>query len=251
MLAKNADRTCTYFAIDYEPLVGPKLGELAGQICAKYKPDNLGMAIPTAYSFGWPGKKSLLTMGVKRIAWQSLGLSQWQERLKDDGAMFRSSIEVLGVKEIKRIGFKVTAFLPLQMSHAELCNLMFGSFMAPLEELETVLGHPKDPLFHVEGEYDGFEYLLDLTAVSKAQITQAFHSIPNLDHFVSDKFLDCSLRDFHDRIAASDCVSFDIDLFQKNVAAASLETFLKSSFSKAEEMADKCVRRLQCKPLKA
>jgi hypothetical protein len=249
MLRDNSNRICTYFAIDFEPHLGTKVADAAQEINERLNPEGVTARTPLLYAFRWPTERWSLTLDVRRIGWQGLGLAGWSENLDKHTDTIRAALETIGVETFKRIAFKVTAYLPMQMSHQELCSLMFGSFVASSEELEKVLGERADPLLHVEGERDAFKYTLLVSPMNPQQIVNSFRQNKNLEQFLTDKFLDTAVKDFQERISSADCLLFDIDLFQNDVSAERLGQFLRESLEQAERTADACVRCLRSQPI--
>jgi len=135
------------------------------------------------------------------------------------------------------------------MSHAELCDLMLGSFLASAQDLGRIFGEHADPLLQMQGEKNGFKYVLIVTPMNPKQIADNFRQYGNLEHFLEDKFLDAGVKKFQEHITSSDCLYFDIDLFQHKVSGDRLREFATSSLEQAERMADMCVRFLQSQPI--
>ncbi len=250
MLSKHADRVCTFFAADFEPHFGVKLAEAAEKIYAEHKPQRVTASIPSHYGFRWPDDRVLMTLGFQRVAWQTLGFSVWRDRLDEHVALTKSVLRAIGVETCKRIGFKVQAYLPMEMSHAELSQLMFGSFLVPIEELQAACGEPNDPLVQIHGTKGDFEYVLLLSGMNKEQISTTFFKTNNLDQFRNDKFLDTTVKEFHEGLTRNDCFYFDVDLFQRDVGAETLDSFAKGSLAAAEQLASACVERLCSQPIK-
>lgn len=249
MLTKHADRVCTFFAADFEPHFGVKLAEAADRICAEREPQHAFPPAPSQYVFGWPDDRDLLILRFQRVFWQTLGFLPWRDRVDEHIALTKIALSAVGVEELKRIGFKVQAYLPLDMSHAEISQLMFGSFLAPTDEFHSVCGEPEDPLVQIQGKKDDFEYTLVLCGMNEEQISGGFLNTNNLDHFRNDKFLDTTVKDFHEKLTRSACFYLDIDLFQRNVGADTLDTFVKESLTTTEQLANACVQRLCSQPI--
>ncbi len=250
MLADHADRICTAFAVDFEPQFGVAVANAADAIYGKYKPAEVNAHPPVAYFYRWPEERKFLLIGHQRVAWQTLGLSAWRDHLNDHAGVVRMALTVIGAERLKRIGFRVTAFFPLEMSHAEMTDLLFGSFLVPKQDLKEVGGEVTDSLVQLEGKHHGFEYLFRISPMTRQQSSDGFLASPNLEQFIQKKFLDSGIKDFHDRITQSDSLWFDLDLFQKDVKVDVVDTFLRESLGAAEAVGDACVRRLKSKPIK-
>jgi hypothetical protein len=188
-------------------------------------------------------------MTPQRIQWQTLELSVWQEKRENWIAVTETALKALGVDSLKRIGFKVVSFIPLQMSHAEMSQLMFGSYLMPSAELEQVFAEPTDPLLQVTGKQAGLDYQLVLTPTNRRQTSEGFLSMPNLELLLENRFLDTGVKEFHDRVTDDDSLLFDIDLSKKDVPTSVMKEFATESLATADKIADACVSRLLAKPL--
>jgi len=248
MLTKHHSRVCTFFAADFDPRFGPEVSSAASRIYEEHRPPKYRATMPSLFQFAWPETRNLLVVTHSRVAWQTLGLRAWNDSLQEHLSVVTMGLQTMHVSAFKRIGFKIVAYLPLSMSHAEMCKLMFGAFVLPEEDFQQVSKGGRDPLLHMEGESGGLEYLLIVTSLSKAQASKHFFSFPNLDLFLAEMYLDVGLKDFHDRVTESDCFLVDIDLFRTNVGIDCLEGFVKEALGTAEAVTDACVRRLLSKP---
>ena len=204
---------------------------------------------PQTYMFRCPERRLLVVLSPSRLFLQTLGLSPWADAMEEHLRLALASLKALGVTQLKRVGFKILAYLPLQMSHAELCRLMFGSFLAPIEELREVFGDPLDPSVHLEGKYGESEYVVEFTPVTTEQAKARCQGIPNVDHFVTEKFAGSPVREFLDRVCQSDSLVFDVDLFRKDLPVDKLGQFLSTSLQDAKRIAEATVARLQSRPI--
>jgi len=249
MLKDHSKRICTYFAVDFEPCLDARVAEAAERIRTQFEPEHVTATVPLSYLFRWPSQRYFATLDVRRFGWQSLGLAPWNDKLAEHLDMISVGLDTVGAQDLRRIGFKVSAYLPLSMSHAELSDLMFGSFLASAQDLDCIFGEHVDPLLEMHGEKDGFKYVLMVTPMNPEQIANNFRQHRNLEHFLEDRFLDTAVKKFQEGITNSDCLYFDIDLFQQKVSPDRLREFAKSSLAQAERMADMCVRFLRSQPI--
>jgi hypothetical protein len=250
MLIKNKDRVCTHFAVDYELQLGTRLAAAADLLCHGAEPTRAGTGGGMFFDFQWPKEHRHILVGARRTAIETLGLSPWIENVDTHLDLVCSILTTLEVKSVQRIGFKVVAYLPLQMTQSEASDLMFSSFLGDKERLAEIFGESLDPLLHLEAESEGFAYRLDLTAMNSEQTSTSFLRRGNLDKFVDQQFLDNTIKSFHDRITHSDCLFFDIDLFKKGVEINSVKQFARSAFEKADTIAEDCMRHLHSQPKK-
>jgi len=247
--AKIADNACVFAALDFDLTTLGRFHDAVDGALARIGPKGM-FASPVQYILRLPEGHGLLGIGLKRLFWQFLGLSQWRDNLAEYVDISNMAVEKLGVRKFGRVGFKIMAFIPLGMTHAEMSRLMFGSYLAEHDDLAPVLGEIEDPYVQFHGKRADLDYSLTLTAMTKANITSTFGQIPNIANFLEDKYLDDSLREFHDRISAQEAFFFDVDFSQSDVPSQNLAKFLSSSITEAELLTEACVGHLQAKPLK-
>jgi hypothetical protein len=249
MLFQFPDRACVFAAVDYDLVPFGRVQLATDAVLPLIKPKGITVS-PIHGLFRLPDRHCLFTIGVKRISWQLLGLSHWKTHLDEYLDISLLALDKLEVRQFSRVGFKVMVFLPIGMTHAEMSQLMFGSFLADREDLTHVFDQVEDPLVQLHGKRADLDYALTLTAMTKADITTTFRQIPNIDSFLEDRHLDDSLRTFHDRISTNEVFFFDVDFSQTDVPAPKLSAFLSSAMSEADSLSTACVHRLQTKPLK-
>ncbi len=247
MLRENEDRVCAFFAVDYDWRLGARLSAAVDAVCRKREPARVAMG-SSVHDFQWPDARQRLLVTPTRIGVETLGLAAWLNDVDLHLAVVNEALRALEISVLKRVGFKVIAFLPLQMTQAEAIDLMFGSFLAGRELLSSVFGPRVDPLLHVEAELSGFKYALDLTTVNTEQASRWFLSLPNLDKMTSHRVLDPGIRAFHDRVAQDDSFLFDIDAWKNDFEPSKLKEFATSAFDTADELAKKCLQHLRSQP---
>lgn len=246
MLSKIADRVCTFAAVDFDMVPLARVDRAVESIFERIKAKTM-IANPVQYLFRLKEEQCLFTIGVKRLSWETLNLSDWKTHFTDYVSISNTVLDILQVDKFARIGFKVMAFIPLGMTHAEMSRLMFGSFLPKQEDLAPVLGETEDPVVQFHGKCGDLQYHLALTAMNKSNITNVFRQLPNIAHFADDQYLDDNLRTYHDRISADECFHFDVDFSETDVPSRRLSDFLKSSLAEAESLANNCVDFLQAK----
>ena len=249
MFAKNAGRMCVFAAVDFDMVPFGRVLDAVDGLLGRIKATAI-TASPVHCLFRMPQEHCLLTIGVKRLSWQSLGFSYWQEHLEEILNTSAIALDKLGVKEFARMGFKVMAFLPLGMSHAEMARLMFGSYLAEQENLASALGNLDDPFVQFNGKRNNHDYVLAMTAMTKADITNAFRQIPKYWAFLGGYIPRRHLRKFHDHISTEECFYFDADFFRTVVPSRQLSDFLSSAIVEVESLANACVDHLRAKPVK-
>lgn len=245
MLEKYKDRACTYFAIDYDLLLGSRLLDAAEVVSAEYRPARTGFGTSHFYDFQWPAELWRCLVGPKRIAIETLGSSPWLDHLDSRANLLLKLLEKLRVEAIKRIGFKVVVFIPLQMTHREATELFVSNFLNESEQLSAIFGKKLDPELHIEGDLDEFRYSLNLDVMTEEETSRRFLELNNLETFLNEKLLDDRVKRFHDRITERTCLFFDVDLYRNDLTAPDVKSFAKNAIESAGELAANLVRQLK------
>jgi hypothetical protein len=178
-----------------------------------------------------------MTLTPKRFACQTLGLDVWRGELSTFIKSVRETLTFLEVTSVKRIGFKVYSFLNQEMSHAELADLFFGTYLCVADDLSCICDKPADPSFTLsDAERSGMGLHFRLTAATPEQSLQALSSIVNSEQFAKKGTLDTTVRNFFDTIVSSASLLIEVDLFQENVDAGDTDSFMKKSLREVDEI---------------
>jgi hypothetical protein len=250
MLKTHAEQVCTYFAVDFEPILGavPKLAEAAEAVQARLKAPHWA-STTWGYILRDTVRRRILALDYRRCVFQTLGLEGWQKDLDENAAIIRQGLDRLGVARLKRIGFQTQAFLPIGMVQREMADLMFGSYLVPAEELREVCGKLEDVLVQLHGEREGMKLQLIVAPMTADQAVQQFQLFPNLENFLEPKYFDVGLKEFKDRIA-QDCLLVLADLFRTDVTATEVTPFSRRSLDAADIITDAAVQKLKSLRLK-
>ena len=126
-------------------------------------------------------EKTLLTFEFNRIGFLGLGLGPWKNKRAEIVNVVAAALRTMRISKVSRIGFKTTAFLDLGMSHAEICDLMFGSFFQDAKRSKPLCGEPTDAALQVHGKRNGITPLTVINASSRRSSlwmnSRGFHSL--------------------------------------------------------------------------
>ena len=247
MLKENSHRACAGFVAEYEPQVDYQ-ARLPGaaEACRKKLEVKHWVIGPVAVLRDIE-KRVLLTISHRNIGLHFLGAASLQSDVSLYSAVARLGLEKMAVRKLKRLGMKIDLFLPLQMSHEELVKLMFGTFFAPAQELESLCGKIDDGMVMLHGSRSGMKLVLQVAPVTAEQATNWLMAFPNLEHFLDPKLLDTGVKDFKDRIA-EESVMLDIDLSRLNADLEDLPYFFSNVLKESEAIADEVTRMLKALP---
>jgi len=246
MLNRHSNRVCTIFIADFEPLIGfaRKLSDAAEAVQSALQAPSWGFGTG-GYLLRHISRRFLFILEFRRICTQTLGLDDWQNNLSQNTHLIKTALEKAGVTKLKRLGFKTTAYLPQgAMSHAEICALMFGSFLAPATEIESLTGKPTDVLLHLYGKHKNMNLQLNLNPMTAAQVATSFMETPNLEQFVEAQLLDPGIREFKATVSV-DCLCVEVDLHRKDVNVGDVALFLKESLDGTHTLTESAVHTLQ------
>jgi hypothetical protein len=245
MLKKYPDRVFVNFGLDFEAQIGyaRKLSEAAEAVQGRLAIKKWSYTTER-YVLRVVEKRYYLSLDFARFGFTGLGLDAWMSGLNDHVALFRLGLEKMGVQKLKRAGFKAQAFIPLDMTHAETCELMFGSFLVEAKELESICGKPEDLLVQLHGNYKGLKTQTIIAPVNAEQSAQSFIANGNLELLIEPRLFDTGLKDFRDRIA-KDCLLVDSDLSRTDVTPDAIQAFAKDSLEAAGQIAEATVYRLK------
>jgi hypothetical protein len=248
MLKANSHRACATFAADYEPQVDFQARLPGAAEACRKKLDVKQWALGAgALLLRDIEKRVLLTVDHRRVGLQFLGMTPLQADVNRYSAVVRLALDKMAVQKLQRIGMKIQVFLSLKMSHEELVKLMFGTFFAPAQDLESLCGKIDDGLVQLHGTRGGMKLVVVVVPFTAEQATTWFMAFPNLEHFLEPKLLDTGVKDFKDRIA-EDGLLLDIDLSRLNADPEDVPYFFTNVLQESEAIADGVTRMLKTLP---
>ena len=239
MLSKYASRAIVFFAADFEPVLGPGPASAAEELRKAYHPTGLAVSA-NAIGLRWPAGARVPRSFQQPRPNPDPGAGHLEEGAGQWISMVQKVLDVLESEKVKQVGIRIVVHIPLDMSHAEMARLMFGSFLVPIEEFEQVIDDPGDPLLQINGRRGPLECQIILTAANKTQISQGVLQVPNMEAFLSERFLDTGVKDFHDRISSSDSLVFDVNLSRKGVMSSDLGGFPEECLRAADAIGEAC-----------
>jgi hypothetical protein len=245
MLRMHPNRVCTIFAVDFEPQIGyvRSLPEAVDEVQRRLSVKHWACG-PDKYILRNTDQRYFLMFEVSRFTFASLGLGVWISDNRGFIDLYKMALERMRIAQLKRIGFRTQAFMNLEMSHPEICELMFGSYLVPAKELESVCGKPDDLLVQLHGTYKDMKTRTILAPVTSDQAVQHFISNNALDLFVEPRLFDTGALEFRNRIA-QDGLIVDSDLFIEKTTTDQIQTFTKDSLEASDQIAQAAVYRVK------
>ena len=250
MLTRYPDRVVVHTAVVFEPDIRfhQMLTEEAAFVQSKIKAKYWTYG-PEVYILRDTEKRYFVALGNRALQFTGLGLSTWIAGRTEYARMFVHSLKAIGVEKLIKASFKTTAFLPIDMSFAEISTLVFGSFLVEATELEPILGKATDAWAQIHSTYKGLKTVTTIAPQNVDQVSQTFMGIPNIEHLLEPKMYDTGLKEFRDRIAI-DCLMVETELSIENAQIDAIDEFTKKSLDAADEIAAAAVARLRKIPAK-
>jgi hypothetical protein len=233
----------TFFAADFPVDFGNRLPGCAAALHAAAKPDDVLFRNGSAYTFQWWKQKRiaiLQNIPSTRIAFQTLGLDVWRNGLKDFKGQSQLAASEFGATVIKRIGFKVVVFFPQSMTHDEMSDLFFGTFLSQVEEWQQVCDSPTDPMIQMHGNVDGMKLQLFITSMNTEQAMSTLTQSASLDRYVKNHVDDPTAIDFTRKLLVSPSFMVDLDLSKEAAAVSELTEFFDRSLQAADKVIAAC-----------
>lgn len=245
VLRLYADHAVTHFAASFEPQIAyaKKLPGLAEAVLKRSKAPHWS-ATSEKYLIRETNKKFFYHFDHQVFLCQTLGLDPWLANFDDHIDVMSLAFNKMEVTRIKRLGFQITIHLPLEMSHPEMCDLLFGSYLVDRAGLSAIYGRMEDLLLQLHGSYKGIKSQTTIAPQTVEQSRRTFLSTGNLEAFVEPKFLDTCIKEHYERIS-KECLSLVIDMSKGDTAVSVFRSTLKDSLEGAQEIADGTVLRIK------
>ena len=245
MLKEHSNRICVFFALDFEAQLGyaRRLSEAAEAVQGRFSAKHWSCSTER-YFLRDTSNRFFLSLEYARFGYTGLGLNAWVDGIGSFADYFRVGLEKMGVQKLRRIGFKAQAFIPVEMSHHEICELMFGSFLVEAKDLEPICGKPDDLLIQLHGTHRGLKTQTVIAPVNAEQAVQSFTATPNLEFLAESKLYDNGIKEFRDRIA-HDCLIVDSDISRNDLTPREIQGFARDALDAAEYISEAVVFRLK------
>jgi len=246
MLREHSDRVLTFFSATFELRIGflsrlYKAAEaLQNSIKARHWSIGRGAMLRDI------DRNMLFMLDHQNLAAQALAYLAWESRVDELSPAFREALKGMDVKKVKRAGFKTVAYIPTDMTHPEMVELLFGSFLPPPNEFEAICGQTNDALVQLHGVREGMSYIVTVAPMTVEQATGSFQAWPNFEHYLDDpKWFDDRLKLIREKITSSDCLYVDVDVSKMDVDPTELSFFMQNSLKACDDATAATVNKLK------
>lgn len=235
MLPKFANRCLTHFAADFKNTFGVGIPEAAKKLADEYEPKRVGFNDNSnpGHTLMWPEECRTLVVGVTRVAYQTLGWVAWTEHQD----MVKRAISLVchkpEVNEFTRVGFKLQAYFPQEMTVEELCDLFFTASFTTNPELARIIQPPHDAGLLIVGQRGEFQARMESTPLNGDGTSESFLAQKHIRNFASKLYADDRIAEFNARIKASPSLLVDIDIWKHNVPIAQADSIIRQLTTEA------------------
>jgi hypothetical protein len=245
MLSELADRTIATLFVELEPQLKfiRTLQTAAEEVRERLNAPHWSVTNHN-YVIRDPANGWLIGMNVNRIVIQTLASSVWFDMPDQLCSTLGAAIEKVEVKAVKRVALKFQVYVPLKMTHPEIVDLIFGSYMLDRSVFKSICGEVKDAIVQLHGERHGLRNSVQLTPQTAEEAVAGYLNNPNLEHFLEKRYVDPRVGDFQKRIE-EDVLLFDAEVWQKDPAPATIPGFLKGAVGGCEHLCTSATKHLQ------
>jgi hypothetical protein len=245
LIEDYSNRSITYFASDF--------GQQASAVrrlpyCAEAIQEKLSCPFfsggDVQFHLRDPEKRFFAIVTPNRIVFQTLGSPFWIENKSKAIGAIQAGVVAMEAKEMRRTGFRTLTFIPLKMAHAEMCDLMLGSYYLPREDLEADFGKIVDVATNLHVEYNGLKARIQVMPQTADDALVTVRGTPNLEMFLEPRFADLWVKEFEDRVNHDGCM-VDIDISRLNHPADNVATVIQTALTGADDLSGVAIRRLR------
>jgi hypothetical protein len=245
LLRSKSEHAMTRFSAQFEAQIGyaKKLPNVVESVQKRIKAPHW-TSTAEKYIVRETHKKFFYVFDNQIFYCQTLGLGPWIANLDDHLEVMSIVFNKMEVTRIKRLELQISAQLPLGMSHSEMCDLVFGSYIVDREELTSTYGKLDDVLLVLHGYHKGIRSQTTIAPQTTEQSKKTFWSIGNLDAFVEPRLIDTCVKEHFDLIS-QDCLYLSMEMIKEDAPVSNVRSLLHDSLEGAEKIAEETVLRLK------
>jgi hypothetical protein len=229
-----------------------RLSAAAAAVLPRFNADIWGWRNGNLVALPDPARRRVLTLTFNAVQFQTLGLEPWTDRAGENIDILRVALNELGIRDLKRVAFSCKTYLDLKMTHSEIVDAAFGSFLAHRMELADVSPNITDllvRLFGTEGR-DKFDLLLAPQTVE--ELKNDFWSWPHLDAFNEPKAQTSAVHNFFANLNPDRAsLTVECGVFREMINVDEAMNFLRSAADQVDKIAARGVNKYRSLPIGA
>ncbi len=249
MIVDRPDYVCGYLAVDFarDFAIYAKLADAAARLRDQLDIDD-GAQFDRGYVLRDYAHTRLISITAQRLSIASLGFATW-DNPEPTGRAVQAAVEALGVTTIKRVGFQTNAHLVLNMSHAELTNLVEACYLVPETAFAHLCGTPDNVLIHLYGNYGQTKTRLGIVPQTAVQAYSTFRTVNAqiIDALqFGDATANAAIAQFGSRIS-QDLLFLELDQYRQDILRDAIPAFLNDAIGAAERITGDVVSQMLAK----
>jgi hypothetical protein len=165
-----------------------------------------------------------------------LTLKPWQDAATAVAEAASAILSTLGVTELLRINFRGTGFLDLGMSHEEMVDQLFGSYLPERAQFAGLGTKLYDQIVGLWGERDGRRFRLQLTPQKGEDVVTTFKNIPNLGAFTDDRLAETQVQDAAFAVGSGPAMNVDAEVFAEKASVTQAPVFARDGLKWVDDL---------------
>jgi len=187
--------------------------------------------------------QSFFLLDLRQAFFQSLGMNGWSK--EQVIGTFTDALRELGVDRITKAVLTTRVFFSTGMLHAEMVDLMPGTYLAPAETLDKVVDNLDDAYVKLNGTYEGCKVALEFAPMNPQDTEASIMATNNLQLFVKNALIDSRVKDFREQMGSDPTLFVQVELSRDNLERGGFSGFVNQALTGAEVMTDRAVRHLK------
>jgi hypothetical protein len=249
MYETHPNHSLLTFVVEFRPVIDypVRVGAAAAEIATEF--DSKAWWWPTVNSVAFRDttRGLLVVSSFNLFAIQALGVNAWTEKLEALLSITPRVLTALSIKEIAQVSLRSKGFFNVGMSHSELVEATFGSYLLPQPDLADVSPSFDDVLLKLYGKDGQSKFELSIAPQTAEQAKGDFYAWHNIDVFNDPRSRNNAPAEFWSKIDR-DCLNIECHLSRKDVGPESVIPFMRSSLGQAGRIATRAVNRLLTLP---
>jgi hypothetical protein len=193
-------------------------------------------------------QRHIRIVSFNSLSFQTLGLAGWTEVLQEHIDVASISLERLNVDNVARLSLKCSVFLDMKMTHPEMFDAMFGSYLMPHRDLKGIGTELNDVLLSLFGKEGDDNFQLSIAPQTPEQSASSFNSWPNIDSFNDVRQQKVNTPEIVSRITRPNLM-VELDLYRTEQAVSHTPAFMRDSLVRADKLVRRVVNRFLSMPL--
>ena len=194
-----------------------------------------------------PNEGVVLAADHKSVQVETLGLKHWSANQDKYTNILGEMLHCYEVTTCKMLRLDICVFLDVGMSHAEIADLFFDSFLPGHDRYASLGIQFDDSYTRLIGSRGNDRVSLHLAPMKAEEVTEEVKRKQNISMFTKDLPFDDTLKRWHDDVAR-DCFHIRIENARMDASVRELNAFFSDATSFFRKTAEELVNLLKSIP---